>query len=253
VKRALAALAACLLALAPVAAQAQSAPVISPVPFTFTAVGQQTTIPLNGQQNCAVNTYSVGGGATITLTTSSDNFATQVPASGINNGSITAFGNVAGPVGSLGIGALRLTLTALTSGTVSGTVSCGPLPGGSPAVTGNGFTHFPATTVTAGTFATICAGPCTLAALTVSWATTSTAGQCFLTLYNATAPTVGTGFVAVIPVNTTTAGGYVAYAVPPTIGGKFTTALTYAVTTTVTGSTACNVTANSLFVEAWDI
>jgi len=253
-KRAIAAVVAlCLAALAPLAAVAQSAPVIGPLAFSFTAVNQQLTVPFSGQQSCAVNTYSVGGGATISLFTSSDGFATQVAASGISAGSITAIGNVAGPVGALGVGALRLQLTALTSGTVSGTVTCGPVAGGAPAVTGNGFVHYPATTVTAGTAATICAGPCTLAGLTVSWSTTSTAGQCYLTLYNATAPTVGTGFVTMYPVNTTTAGGVIALPVPPTIGGKFTTALTYAIATTPTGSTACNTTASSLFVEAWYI
>jgi hypothetical protein len=72
-KRAIAAVVAlCLAALAPLAAVAQSAPNVT-VPFAFSGVGQQITVPLNGQTGCSVAVNSVGGGATLAATASTDN------------------------------------------------------------------------------------------------------------------------------------------------------------------------------------
>jgi hypothetical protein len=118
------------------------------------------------------------------------------------------------------------------------------------AITGNGATHLVATSVTSNAAGTVNAAATTLYALTVTWNVPNTVTTCWLTLYNATAPTVGTSFVAIYALNTSTPG-QLAIIVPPTIGGAFTTAVTYAVTTTPTGSTACNSTANQLWVEAW--
>jgi hypothetical protein len=121
------------------------------------------------------------------------------------------------------------------------------------ASTGGGFTHYSATSITAGTAATISStANTTLAALTVSWSVPSTTTNCYLTLYNSASPTVGTGFVAIYPINTA-APGELALPIPPTIGGKFSTAISYALTTTPTGSTACNSASNQVWLDAWYI
>lgn len=136
--------------------------------------------------------------------------------------------------------------------TVQGGAAMTPVQAGIAAVTGHGFTHLGSTAITAGTAGTICAGACTLAGVYVSWAPTSSAGVCYLTIYNATAPTVGTSFVGIYPINTAAAGSF-AVPIPGTIGQAMSTAATYAVTTTPTGSTACNTTASTLFIEGWSI
>jgi hypothetical protein len=121
------------------------------------------------------------------------------------------------------------------------------------AVTGYGSTHYPATSVVAGTSNTITStANKTLYSLSVSWSVPSSGGVCYLTLYNSASPTVGTGFVSITPF-TTSLPGIVAIAVPPTVGGAFSTAISYAITTTPTGSTACNTTASELWVEGWYI
>ena len=130
-KRALAALAACLLALAPVAAQAQSAPVSQIYNWSSTTAGRPIiTIPLTpGYQSCTVSVYSVGGGASIAALSSGDGGATTAPATGINSGTITSVGVYTGGVATTGVGQFSLFLTSLTSGTASGAVQCGPQAG----------------------------------------------------------------------------------------------------------------------------
>ena len=284
-KRSLALLLGLLAGLVPLVARADVLPATST--GSFTTISATPWLVLNGQTTCAVVLGGSGATMTIVPQVTSDSLANiaggspaAVTLTAMNSGALTANGSTTAGIAGQGITAIRLNVTAIASGTETYVVTCNgtgaaagnPVisPGtnsigtvglnsgtstvgqvGLAAVTGNGWTHYGATTVTAGTVGTICASACTLAGVSVSWATTSTAGQCFLTLYNATAPTVGTAFVSMIPVNTTTSGGYVAYAAPLSIGGAFTTALTYAITTTVTGNTACNTSASSLFVEAW--
>jgi hypothetical protein len=119
------------------------------------------------------------------------------------------------------------------------------------ALTGNGFTHYPATSVTSATAAQIGSGALTIAGLSITWSAPTTTAGCWFTLYNnASSPTVGTSFISQFYLNTAVPG-QLALPIPTTVGGKIASGLWYAVTTTPTGSTACNTTANELWVEAW--
>jgi hypothetical protein len=131
-----------------------------------------------------------------------------------------------------------------TSSVPAGTVACYVTQGGL------GATQYPATSITAGTANTVKSTSATLYEIIISWSVPSTTGECYVTLYNSASPTVGASFVEIIPINVATPG-IIAVAPPPTIGGAYTTALSYAITTTPTGTTACNTTASSLFFEAW--
>jgi hypothetical protein len=119
------------------------------------------------------------------------------------------------------------------------------------ASTGGGFTHYAATSVTAGTANTITStANSTLAGLKITWSVPSTTTYCYVTLYNSASPTVGSSFVSIDVINTALPGE-LSLPIPPTIGGKLTTAISYAITTTPTGSTACNTAASELWAEAW--
>lgn len=126
-RRALAAvIVVCLAALAPLASQAQSSPSVT-APFTFTAVNQQVTLPINGQSACSVAVATVGGGATLVPSASTDT-ATYTTTLAVGSGSITTAGTYTGNVSALGVNSFRLQATALTSTAASGTITCTALP-----------------------------------------------------------------------------------------------------------------------------
>jgi hypothetical protein len=133
---------------------------------------------------------------------------------------------------------------------VVGTTGSTAIPENQVAVTGYGATQYGATSVVAGTANTIKGTAGTLYEIIISWSVPSTTGECYVTLYNSASPTVGTSFVEILPINVATPG-ILAVDPPPTIGGKYSTAISYAITTTPTGSTACNTSASELYVEAW--
>lgn len=121
---------------------------------------------------------------------------------------------------------------------------------GASAVTGLGFTHYPATSLATAAPVAIQTSAATLAGVMVSWSAPSTATVCWISLYDSTAaPTVGTSPVLIAPINTSAAGAF-AFAIPPTIGMKIVNGIWYAATTTATGSTACNTSSNQLWVSA---
>jgi hypothetical protein len=92
--------------------------------FSFTAANQFVVLPLSGQSSCAVTVTSVGGGVTLVPNGSSDNGTTYTVISGINSGSISATGVYIAQVASAALTNIQLKATALTSGTVTGTVTC---------------------------------------------------------------------------------------------------------------------------------
>jgi hypothetical protein len=114
----------------PARAQQQNSTISQP--FTFTAAGQTSPmLVLQGQGSCSVVVDSTGGGVTIVPQSSS---ASPVSASsqwntatGVGGGSITTTGTFTGPITTQtngGLTGFRITTTALSSGTVSGTISC---------------------------------------------------------------------------------------------------------------------------------
>lgn len=151
----------------------------------------------------------------------------------VNNGMIeVGGGGTSGPVNPISVN---------SAGTVAVTQK---------ATTGGGFTHYAATSITDGSAHTITSSANTFAALKITWSVPSTTTYCYVTTYNSASPTVGSSFVSIDVINTSLPGTY-ALPLPPTIGGAMTTALSYAITTTPTGSTACNTSAGNLYVEAW--
>lgn len=115
---------ACVAALAPLAASAQSNPVIGPVPFSVTVNGNAATVPLSGQGQCAVTVNAIGS-ATITAAVSSDNVTYGATTSFNSGAPITAIGQYGGAVGPTGLTAFRLIVSGLTAGqTASGSVTC---------------------------------------------------------------------------------------------------------------------------------
>jgi hypothetical protein len=118
------------------------------------------------------------------------------------------------------------------------------------AITGNGFTHYPATSMVTSAPIAIHTSAATVAGVTVTWNAPTTATVCWITLYDSTAaPTVGTSPILIAPI-VTSAPGVFAFAIPPTIGIKVVNGLWYAASTTPTGATACNTTASSLWFSA---
>lgn len=130
----------CLAVILVVAAALLPATALGDVPTQGFAFSATTTgvIPLilnlQGASTCGVTVYSVGGGATIVPQVASDGPVspqTWVTATTINTGSITTIGSFVGGIATLGITNFRVNITALTSGTVSGFMSCSGAGGGS--------------------------------------------------------------------------------------------------------------------------
>jgi hypothetical protein len=118
------------------------------------------------------------------------------------------------------------------------------------AITGGGFTHYPATSMVTSAPIAIHTSAATVAGVTVTWNAPTTATVCWITLYDSTAaPTVGTSPILIAPIVTSSPGVF-AFAIPPTIGIKVVNGLWYAASTTPTGATACNTTASSLWFSA---
>ena len=89
-----------------------------------------------------------------------------------------------------------------------------------------------------------------LTGIFASWNVPSTIAGCWLTAYNSASPTIGTAIVIGPFFLATSSAGNFAVPLSPTLGtASFTTALTVAVTTTPTGNTACNTSANNLFIS----
>jgi hypothetical protein len=236
------------------------------------ATGTTNWLALTGEGTCSVSFQTVGTGGSFTVQGAADTpnagtFTYQTVTGIGTSGVITspAAGSAYG--GSIlpqAITYIRLNMTAISSGTYSGSLSCTNAPGGSSsgtttvtntafgtaAVTGLGATHYAATSVTAGTANTISSSAATLYEILISWSAPSSAGTCYVTVYNSASPTVGTGFVEIFPISTALPG-IIAVDPPPTVGGAYTTAISYAITTTPTGTTACNTTASQLYAEAW--
>jgi hypothetical protein len=108
-------------------ATAQSVPLVS-VAFSMTGVGQGPIIPLLGQSTCSIQLDNAGSGLTLVpQATSAKNptaGAQWSTATGINSGSISTFGNFVGNVAGTGLTGFSFSITALSSGTVSGTETC---------------------------------------------------------------------------------------------------------------------------------
>lgn len=121
-----------LAAMAPIAAFAQAGGGGSgsiTTSFSVNTRGFAVALPLNGQATCSVIVYSAGTGLTMVPLASSDGGTTNVTVTTINNGAITTFGTFQGNVAPFGLNQFSLNITALTSGTVSGTVTCSPAIG----------------------------------------------------------------------------------------------------------------------------
>jgi len=176
-------------------ANAQSGPTLT-ASFSFTAVNQQVTLPIpGGQTTCAVVVNSVGGGATLVPSASSDN-ATYTPVALIGNGAITAVGVYIGSTAQYGLAYFRVQVTALTSGTASGSIACSP--------TTSAITTLSATS---GPLATQAQSTCLIAAGTSTNTTCKTgAGRLFGVVCTSTGTNVGVmnitdnaNIIAVIP------------------------------------------------------
>ena len=117
---------ACLATLVPHFAFAQVSAGNISQPFTITGVAVGPTLVLNGQATCAVTLSNAGTGLTLVPQVSSDNGATWVATTVIGGGIISAVGVYVGSIASTGLTNFRVTVTALSSGTVSGTETCSP-------------------------------------------------------------------------------------------------------------------------------
>jgi hypothetical protein len=120
-----AALLALVFALCPLAAQAQSAPVVYQS-FSLSAVGPGPTLVLTGQSTCSV-VITGGSGFTIVPQAASDGPLypqtwQTVPA--IGAGSITAPGSYTGNVGATGLTNFRINVTTAGAGAITGVESC---------------------------------------------------------------------------------------------------------------------------------
>lgn len=82
----------------------------------------------------------------------------------------------------------------------------------------------------------------------VTWASPTTATVCYVSAYNSATPTLGTAIVLGPFVITTSAPGTFFAFNSPLGTNAFTAGLSVAVTTTPTGSAACNAVTNALFI-----
>jgi len=92
--------------------------------FAFNGPGIGPDLKLNGRNACSINVTSIGNG-TIVPETSTDNGATFPTENGISSGSITTTGTAQGILLATSPTDFRIAVTGLTSGVVSGTISCG--------------------------------------------------------------------------------------------------------------------------------
>ena len=111
-------------------AMAQSVPLVSQS-FSMTAVGNGPAIVLNGQPTCSITVANAGAGLTLVPQVTSDSQANILSgaaqwstATTINSGSISTYGNYVGNIAGIGLTGFRFAITALSSGTVSGSETC---------------------------------------------------------------------------------------------------------------------------------
>jgi hypothetical protein len=113
-------------------AVAQTAPLIS-IPFSLTSTGAGPVLALNGQSTCSLVLDNAGTGLTLVPQATSAQFPNAgsqwATASTIGSGSISTFGTYVGNVAGTGLTGFRFVITALSSGTVSGTETCSPALG----------------------------------------------------------------------------------------------------------------------------
>jgi hypothetical protein len=161
------------------------------------------------------------------------------------------------PIGSLCDKTTTTQCVAVSSGGVLSVTTPAPSVTGGPNGY-NGAYSAPANYVTPAALATgtgylaLATAAINVAGVYVNWGITSTAGTCWISLYDtASAPTLGTAVVAgPFYINTASAGNF-AVPIPPTLKLAFSNGLAVGITTTPTGSTVCNTTASTLWVGAF--
>lgn len=247
---------------------AKADPAVVTRTFSVTTATTTPYLALANQSVCAVTYTSVGGGSTATVQGASDQVPTWQTVTGIGTSGVitnpsvnTQFGGVVVPTA---LTYIRLSFSAVTSGTIAGTITCSggtaafsgtvpisaassvPVTGslGVSAITGNGASTVAFTPLAAATPVAAIAAPATVYTGYYTWdSSVSTTTGCTIQLWDAaTVPTLGTTPTHQWYFATGSAGGTFAFPIPITLGVKVANELWIGVAagTALNGTAACN-------------